>query len=81
MGITVTTVVFNRVARRNGPGVDNIASYRAAQWTSFAFGILGNPLFSLFPFMTDTSPFENRNAAVHSIFYRRRRGWVPEAAS
>jgi len=50
VGITVTTVVFNRVSRRNGPGVDNIASYRAAQWTSFAFGILGTPsLFSFSP--------------------------------
>jgi MFS family permease len=48
VGITVTTVVFNRVSRRIGPGVDNIASYRAAQWTSFAFGILGMLLSILF---------------------------------
>lgn len=48
VGITVTTVVFNRVTSRNGPDVDNIASYRAAQWTSFAFGILGTLLSILF---------------------------------
>ncbi|KAF8992537.1 major facilitator superfamily domain-containing protein [Cyathus striatus] len=39
VGITVSTVVFNRVTIKNG-GVMVLASYQAAQWTCFAFGCI-----------------------------------------
>lgn len=40
-----------------------------------------HPPFSLFPpSITDASSFSNRNAAVHSIFYGRRRCWAPQVA-
>ena len=41
VGITVTTVVFNTVSGRLRPGEDDIVTYHAAQWTGFAFGIIG----------------------------------------
>lgn len=58
VGVTVTTVVFDKIAQREtrhapvfpppGPGgpvahqvVDLLSAYQAAQWTAFAFGILG----------------------------------------
>ena len=70
MGITVTTVVFNRVTRRNGPDVDNISSYRGAQWTSFAFGILGacSGFLALTLPATHSSRIMYRNDAVYFVF-------------
>jgi hypothetical protein len=41
VGVTVTTVVYNNVGERLAPGEDVIAMYRAAQWTAFAFGVIG----------------------------------------
>lgn len=41
VGITVTTVVFDTVSGRLRPGEDDIVTYHAAQWTGFAFGIIG----------------------------------------
>lgn len=43
--MTVTTVVYNNVGSHLGAGEDVLLMYRAAQWTAFAFGILGAPLF------------------------------------
>ncbi|KNZ77844.1 hypothetical protein J132_03353 [Termitomyces sp. J132] len=46
LGVTVTTVIFNRVTQQNSRGDPAIiaspplASYQAAQWGSFAFGVL-----------------------------------------
>ncbi|TFK34264.1 major facilitator superfamily domain-containing protein [Crucibulum laeve] len=40
VGVTVTTVVFNRVTMQKKEGKDNLNSYKAAQWTSFAFAII-----------------------------------------
>jgi hypothetical protein len=39
VGITVTTVVFNGVGSKSGPGEDKLPMYRAAQWTAFGFGV------------------------------------------
>ena len=51
--MTVTTVVFNRVQSRDpraGLGPDpGLECYQAAQWTGFAFGIVGVLCFFLFP--------------------------------
>ena len=44
VGITVTTVVFNNVGSKIGPGEDTLPMYRAAQWTSFAFGVIATTL-------------------------------------
>jgi hypothetical protein len=44
VGITVTTVVFNSVGSKIGPGEDTLPMYRAAQWTCFAFGIIAATL-------------------------------------
>jgi len=41
VGVTVTTVVFNSVATKLKPGDDPLRMYHAAQWTCFAFGIIG----------------------------------------
>lgn len=70
VGITVTTVVFNRVTRRNGPAVDNISSYHGAQWTSFAFGILGacSDFLALTRPATHSSRIMLRNDAVYLVF-------------
>ncbi|KAH6901322.1 major facilitator superfamily domain-containing protein [Coprinopsis sp. MPI-PUGE-AT-0042] len=49
VGVSVSTVIFNSVTSsrtigdipvREGPG-QNLASYHAAQWSNFAFGIIG----------------------------------------
>lgn len=40
----MTTVVFNSVGSKIGPGEDTLPMYRAAQWTSFAFGIIATTL-------------------------------------
>jgi hypothetical protein len=40
-GITVTTVVFDKVALATPTGADMIASYHYATWTSGAFGLIG----------------------------------------
>ena len=43
LGVTVSTVVYNSVAKQVIPkGEDPILLYRAAQWTACGFGILGN---------------------------------------
>ncbi len=43
LGVTVSTVVYHSVAQRVIPeGGDPILLYRAAQWTTCGFGILGN---------------------------------------
>lgn len=41
LGPTVSTIVFNRVTLRQPEGRPNLESYHAAQWTAFAFGVLG----------------------------------------
>ncbi|KAF8992531.1 major facilitator superfamily domain-containing protein [Cyathus striatus] len=46
VGITVSTVVFNRVTKHNG-GEISLRSYRAAQWTCFAFGCIAITLAAL----------------------------------
>ncbi|KAF8149117.1 major facilitator superfamily domain-containing protein [Crassisporium funariophilum] len=48
VGITVTTVVYNAVSANHSPEADRISSYRAAQWTAFAFGIIATTLGVLF---------------------------------
>lgn len=47
VGVATTTVVFNRVDLHRH-GRDGIVSYKAAQWTCFAFGVLGTLLSLLF---------------------------------
>ena len=37
-------MVFNRVGTKVGPDGDTLRMYRAAQWTSFAFGIIATTL-------------------------------------
>jgi hypothetical protein len=48
-GLTVSTIVFDRVVQRQ-PGNGGLAGYRAAQWTAFGFGLFGLSFlgFSLF---------------------------------
>jgi hypothetical protein len=41
VGVTVSTVVFNRVTSTQKDGRPTLKSYHAAQWTAFAFGMLG----------------------------------------
>ena len=48
-GITVTTVVFDKVALATPTDADMIVSYHYATWTSGAFGLMGIYL-SLFLF-------------------------------
>ncbi|KIM37308.1 hypothetical protein M413DRAFT_20342 [Hebeloma cylindrosporum] len=48
VGVTVTTVVFNRVGTKVAPGGDMLRMYRAAQWTAFAFGIIATTLGIVF---------------------------------
>ena len=48
VGTTVTTVVFNRVASKLGPGEDMLPVYRAAQWTAFAFGVFATTVGVLY---------------------------------
>lgn len=46
LGITVTTIIFNRVKRMQQDHKEgDLHAYQAAQWGAFAFGILGK--FSL----------------------------------
>ena len=40
-GITVTTLVFDKIARSTPTGADMIVSYHYATWTSGAFGLIG----------------------------------------
>jgi len=48
-GVTISTVVFNRVkSHLEAEGGDMIRSYRAAQWTTCAFGLLGATLSLVF---------------------------------
>jgi len=48
-GVTISTVVFNRVKSHvDVVGGDMIRSYRAAQWTTCAFGLLGAVLSLVF---------------------------------
>jgi len=44
VGVTVTTVVFNSVGSKLGPGEDTLPLYHAAQWAAFAFGVLATTL-------------------------------------
>ncbi|KAF8956149.1 major facilitator superfamily domain-containing protein [Flammula alnicola] len=44
VGVTVSTVVYNRVGAKIAPGADVISMYRAAQWTCFAFGVIATTL-------------------------------------
>ena len=40
-GITVTTIVFDKVALAIPTGADMIVSYHYSTWTSGAFGLIG----------------------------------------
>jgi hypothetical protein len=40
MGVTISTVVFNRVTSSLGEGEDQLRGYHAAQWTCCAFGLV-----------------------------------------
>lgn len=48
MGVTVSTVVFNSVNAKIDSNEDNISTFRAAQWTGLAFGIIGKSFFHYF---------------------------------
>ena len=48
VGITVTTVVFNSVGSKIGPGEDVLWMYRAAQWTNLSFGVIATVLGVIF---------------------------------
>ncbi|TFK24819.1 efflux protein [Coprinopsis marcescibilis] len=48
VGVTVSTVVFNQITLREGPGADRLLSFQAAQWTCFAFGAFGFVLAVIF---------------------------------
>ncbi|KAJ7596104.1 putative efflux transporter [Mycena floridula] len=62
VGVTITTVVFNRILQRdsgrlgilpnpsgtNAPLAAQLASYKAAQWTAFGFGVVATSLGVLF---------------------------------
>jgi len=42
MGVTVSTVVFNRVTLHDSSDqLPTLASYHSAQWTNFTSGVLG----------------------------------------
>ncbi len=48
VGVTVSTVVFNSVARKVvAENKDPILMYKAAQWTTMAFGVIGKVSLSL----------------------------------
>ncbi|KAF9446079.1 MFS general substrate transporter [Macrolepiota fuliginosa MF-IS2] len=47
-GVTISTVVFNRVTMNLGKQDDMIRGYRAAQWTCCAFGLCGALLSLVF---------------------------------
>jgi hypothetical protein len=40
VGITVSSAVFSSLGSKIGQGEDMLPQYRAAQWTSFAFGVI-----------------------------------------
>ncbi|KXN82108.1 hypothetical protein AN958_03162, partial [Leucoagaricus sp. SymC.cos] len=44
LGVTISTVVFDRVSLSLAQGEDNIRAYRAAQWTTTAFGLAASLL-------------------------------------
>lgn len=48
MGVTISTIVFNRVTSSLGEGGDMLRSYQAAQWTCCAFGLCGTLLALVF---------------------------------
>ena len=48
VGVTVSSVVFNNVGSKIGPGEDMIRMYRAAQWTNFSFGVITTALGVIF---------------------------------
>lgn len=47
-GITVTTVMFNRVTLSRPPGADTMVGYHAANWTSAGFSLIAFTLGVLF---------------------------------
>ncbi|KAF5359653.1 hypothetical protein D9756_002891 [Leucocoprinus leucothites] len=59
-GVTISTVVFNRVSSSLREGEDNIRSYRSAQWTCFAFAALGS-LLSLVVFRGVGAPGDRKD--------------------
>jgi hypothetical protein len=48
VGVTISTVVFNRITSSLGEGEDMLRSYQAAQWTCCAFGLCGTLLALVF---------------------------------
>ncbi|KAG6908440.1 hypothetical protein DXG01_004523 [Tephrocybe rancida] len=50
LGVTVTTVIFNRITLKTGSDAASppLPSYRAAQWGAFAFGVLSMLLAIVF---------------------------------
>ncbi|PPQ92095.1 hypothetical protein CVT25_008261 [Psilocybe cyanescens] len=48
VGITVSTVVFNSVNVKIDSNKNNISPYRAAQWTTFGFGVIATALGIVF---------------------------------
>ncbi|KXN82110.1 hypothetical protein AN958_03164, partial [Leucoagaricus sp. SymC.cos] len=44
LGVTISTVVFNRVSSNLTEGEDNLSAYKAAQWTTTAFGVFSTLL-------------------------------------
>lgn len=58
VGVTVSTVVFNSVARKAVPeNKDPIFMYKAAQWTTLAFGVIGKVSLSFSGLMASHSAY------------------------
>ena len=66
LGVATTTVVFNRV-NLHRYGQDGIVGYKAAQWTSFSFGVLGTSLHCRHYLNTEISP-NPRDSSVAPVF-------------
>ncbi|KAF5360303.1 hypothetical protein D9758_009104 [Tetrapyrgos nigripes] len=48
LGVTVSTIVFNRVLVQHAPRPAQLDAYKAAQWTNFAFGMFATLLTVIF---------------------------------
>ena len=65
--MATTTVVFNRV-NLHRYGKDGIVGYKAAQWTSFSFGVLGTSFHCRHCLDTEISP--NQGTLLSLLFFR-----------
>ncbi|EKM77894.1 hypothetical protein AGABI1DRAFT_129687 [Agaricus bisporus var. burnettii JB137-S8] len=63
-GITISTVIFNRITSNLAEGEDQLRSYRAAQWTCCAFG-LTSMVLSLIVFRGVGVPGQKKSITIN----------------